>query len=212
MLKGIDVSNWQREVDWRHHVDNGVAFAFAKATEGEDYTDKWFERNWASMREHWIVRGAYHFARPGTDPIEQAKHFLRVVHRADSGPGGPGHGLRHGDLLALDLETHDREPPDRVAEFARRWCDAVTEHAGVRPFVYTYYTFAHDGNCEGLDRYPLWIAAPSRPKGDPVVPRPWRSWTIHQYSHSPIDKNVFDGSRAELTRHGRRDHHHYRDG
>ena len=125
MLKGIDVSNWQREIDWHTHADRGVVFAFAKATEGEDYTDKWFERNWAEMREHWIVRGAYHFARPRQDPVEQARHFLRVVSRASSGPGGPGHGLRRGDLIALDLETGDRRHPEKVAEFARIWCAAV---------------------------------------------------------------------------------------
>jgi lysozyme len=211
MLKGIDVSNWQHAVDWRGHADDGIAFAFAKATEGEDFTDRCFERNWSSMREHWFVRGAYHFARPGADPVKQARHFLKAVARASSGPGGPGHGLRHGDLLALDLETHDRRSPGTVSQFARRWCAEVAKQTGMRPFIYTHYSFAHEGNCEGLGRYPLWIAAPSRPRGDPAVPRPWRSWCIHQYAHSPIDRNVFDGSRAELIRHGHRRHRtHYR--
>jgi lysozyme len=208
MLKGIDVSNWQREVDWESHADRGVTFAFAKATEGESYRDTWFERNWTRMREHWIVRGAYHFARPAGDPEEQARHFTNVVTRASSGPGGPGHGLRRGDLLALDLEADDECRPGTVAEFARVWCEAVTEWTGVRPFIYTYFSFADKGNCEGLDRYPLWIAAPGRPKGDPDVPGPWRDWTIHQYSHTPLDKNVFDGTRAELIRHGKRPPHH----
>ena len=108
-----------------------------------------------------------------------------------------------GRLLATLAATR----AGTVAEFARVWCEAVTEWTGVRPFIYTYFSFADKGNCEGLDRYPLWIAAPGRPKGDPDVPGPWRDWTIHQYSHTPIDKNVFDGTRAELIRHGKRPAH-----
>jgi len=203
VLKGIDVSNWQRRVDWRAHAERGVAFAFAKATEGDTFVDPWFERNWEGMRENWIVRGAYHFARPGgKNPEEQAMHFLKAVRRACAASGRPG--LRHGDLLALDLETNDRRRPHEVARFARRWCAAVIERTGVRPFVYTHYTFAMQGHCDGLEVLPLWIAAPSYPKGDPVVPEPWETWTIHQYANSPIDRNVFDGTRGELVRYGKR--------
>ncbi|MFD0664374.1 glycoside hydrolase family 25 protein [Thermocatellispora tengchongensis] len=191
MLHGIDVSNWQGDVDWERHARDGVAFAFAKASEGGDYTDTWFARNWAGMRENWLVCGAYHFARPKGDPGEQAEHFLGVIRAAG--------GLRRGDLLALDLEDADGLPPARVARFARRWCRAVEERSGVRPFVYTFVAFAEDGNCAGLAEYPLWISSPGSPKGRPHVPPPWDSWRLHQYAHSPIDKNVFAGSRRELT-------------
>ncbi|MEV8638891.1 GH25 family lysozyme [Streptosporangium sp. NPDC051023] len=200
MLHGIDVSNWQGAVDWGGHADNGVAFAFAKATEGGTFTDRWFERNWAGMRESWIVCGAYHFARPSGDPEEQARRFLRTVGRAG--------GLRRGDLLALDLETSDRLPARKVARFARRWCHAVTAHAGVRPVIYTFLAFADNGNCAGLEDYPLWIAAPDHPTGRPEVPVPWRRWTIHQYSHRPLDRNVFRGTRAELVSLGYRRRRH----
>ncbi|MFC5835121.1 glycoside hydrolase family 25 protein [Nonomuraea insulae] len=194
MLQGIDVSNWQGTVDWSDHAEAGVAFGFAKATEGGDYTDKWFARNWNGMRESWLVCGAYHFARPKGDPIEQARHFLDVIRSAG--------GLRRGDLVALDMETNDGLRPEQVARHARRWCHHVERHGGVRPFIYTFHSFANGGNCAGLAEYPLWIASPESPRGRPAVPGPWRDWTIHQYAHSPLDRNVFHGSRHELTRLG----------
>ncbi|MEQ4719311.1 glycoside hydrolase family 25 protein [Nonomuraea sp. B19D2] len=194
VLHGIDVSNWQGTVDWADHADAGVAFAFAKATEGGDYTDKKFARNWNGMRESWLVCGAYHFARPKGDPIEQARHFLATIRSAG--------GLRRGDLVALDLETNDGLRPEQVARYARRWCHHIERHGGVRPFVYTFQAFARDGHCAGLGEYPLWIAAPDRPRARPITPRPWRDWTIHQYSHSPLDRNVFHGTRQELTKLG----------
>ncbi|WP_285774657.1 GH25 family lysozyme [Microtetraspora sp. NBRC 13810] len=191
MLHGIDVSNWQGAVDWARHARDGVAFGFAKASEGGTFTDKWFARNWAGMRENWMVCGAYHFARPDGSPAGQARHFLRVLRAAG--------GLQPGDLIALDLEADDGLPPARVAAFARRWCHIVEEFTGVRPLIYTYVNFARAGNCAGLEGHPLWIASPSSPRGDPVVPAPWQSWVIHQYANSPLDKNVFPGSRGELT-------------
>ncbi|WP_165781052.1 glycoside hydrolase family 25 protein [Streptosporangium minutum] len=203
MLRGIDVSNWQGAVDWDHHADNGVSFAFAKATEGSTFTDKWFGRNWTGMRESWMVCGAYHFARPAGDPETQAGHFLRAVQQAG--------GMRRGDLLALDLETNDHLPARRVAGFARRWCQAVVDQAGVRPVIYTFLTFALNGNCAGLEGYPLWIAAPDDPRGRPDVPGPWDRWTIHQHSHIPVDRNVFRGTRADLTSLGYRRRRSVRD-
>ncbi|MEV4839349.1 GH25 family lysozyme [Nonomuraea sp. NPDC049486] len=194
LLHGIDVSNWQKSVDWAEHARSGVAFAFAKATEGGDWTDHWFSRNWDRMRENWIVCGAYHFARPKGDPVEQARHFLRTINQAG--------GLRRGDLIALDLETDDGIKPERVAGFARRWCQYVEARTGTRPFVYTFQSFAEEGNCAGLGEYPLWIASPHRPRGRPAVPGPWRDWSIHQHANSPIDRNVFLGSRRRLTRMG----------
>ncbi|NUS08446.1 MAG: glycoside hydrolase family 25 protein [Nonomuraea sp.] len=194
LLHGIDVSNWQGSVNWAGHAEAGISFGFAKATEGGDWTDKWFTRNWSGMRESWLVCGAYHFARPKGDPIEHARHFLAVIRAAG--------GLRRGDLVALDLESGDGCRPEQVARYARRWCHHIERHAGLRPFIYTFNSFARAGNCAGLAEYPLWIACPERSRGEPLVPRPWQDWTIHQYANSPLDRNVFHGTRQDLTRLG----------
>ncbi|MFI7129902.1 glycoside hydrolase family 25 protein [Nonomuraea sp. NPDC050153] len=188
------MSDWHRTVDWADHAEAGVAFAFARATEGGDVTDKLFERHWNGMGESRIVRGAYHCARPEGDPIEQARRFLAAIDAAG--------GLRAGDLVALALETDGGLRPEQVARHARRWCHHVERHVGVRPFVHTFQAFARGGHCAGLGEYPLWIAAPEKPRGEPAVPPPWRDWAVHQYVHSPIDRNVFHGTRQELTKLG----------
>ena len=72
----------------------------------------------------------------------------------------------------------------------------------MRPFIYTFHSFAAAGHCAGLERYPLWIASPHSQRGRPEVPRPWQDWTIHQHANSPVDRNVFHGSRRDLTRLG----------
>ena len=41
-LSGIDVSNWQRQIDWIAVAGTGNSFVFAKATEGTTFTDLTF--------------------------------------------------------------------------------------------------------------------------------------------------------------------------
>ena len=45
-VQGIDVSNWQGDIDWDKVRAAGTQFAFIKATEGGDYLDPKFARNW----------------------------------------------------------------------------------------------------------------------------------------------------------------------
>ena len=73
------------------------------------------------------------------------------------------HGLKAGDLIALDLEASDGLSPARVSEYARNWCADVERATGHTPIVYTFLSFAEQGNCAGLGHYPLWIAEPSAP-------------------------------------------------
>ncbi|WP_039950325.1 GH25 family lysozyme, partial [Wolbachia pipientis] len=35
--KGIDVSHWDVDIDWSEVANDGIQFAFAKATEGETF-------------------------------------------------------------------------------------------------------------------------------------------------------------------------------
>ncbi|WP_158578952.1 glycoside hydrolase family 25 protein [Spongiactinospora rosea] len=195
MLRGIDVSDWQSAVDWAARAGEGVAFGFARASEGDAVTDRRFAGHWAAMREHGLVRGAYHVARPDTDPAAQARRFLGVVVAG---------GSAQGDLLALVLDRARGVEPAGVSAFALEWCRAVERECGVRPFVHTFAAFAREGNCAGLGGHPLWISSPGRPQGDPEVPAPWREWRIHQYAHSPLDLNVFAGTRGDLTALGLR--------
>ncbi len=188
MLHGIDVSNNQGVVNWGNY--RTLDFAFAKATEGIGFQDGDFPQNWRGIKANGLVRGAYDFAHPGNDPVAEADYFLSYVRAQGLGPG---------DLLALDLEVTDGVSPAGVASFAQRWCAHVAGVAHVQPVVYTFLSFAQQGNCAGLGGYPLWIADPSSPEGRPTVPGPWRTWAFHQYANSPIDQDVFNGTASQLA-------------
>ena len=95
MVDGIDISHFQRVVDWTAVAASGIQFCFIKATEGAGNIDPRFVQNWKSAGDAGLVRGAYHFFHPADAAIAQANSFLRMVGRLEPGDLPP----------ALDLEV-----------------------------------------------------------------------------------------------------------
>jgi GH25 family lysozyme M1 (1,4-beta-N-acetylmuramidase) len=187
---GQDVSNYQPNHNWDA---SRAKFGIVKATEGLDFRDKAFARHWKKLGNKGIVRGAYHFAHPRNNPIAEADFFLSVVNRQPA---------KAGDLLVLDLETTDGRSVKAVNTWAKRWLARVKARTGVKPMVYSSWNFA-DTYGRGLAQYPLWVAHYSKARGAVTPPADWKSWTIHQYSDTPIDQDVSALTPAELRKLGR---------
>ena len=60
-VRGVDVSYYQGTIDWQVLAQQGVDFAFIKATEGSDHNDTQFVQNWEDAKAVQIYVGAYHF-------------------------------------------------------------------------------------------------------------------------------------------------------
>lgn len=201
-LRGIDVSHYQGEVDWFAVQGGGLAYGFAKATEGATNVDDQFTRNWRNIREAGLFRGAYHFGRPGRDPEVQAAHFASVV--------GP---LGFRDLPpVLDLEEDDGHPARAVIEWARAFISKAEALFQRRILLYTggfWRSQLGNPNEPFFGARPLWLAAYRK---NPVVPASWKSWTFWQYSEGShndpirvpgvrglVDQNVFAGDEDALA-------------
>ena len=154
VVRGIDVSHHQGEIEWER-VRNAriggepVAFAFIKATEGTDMVDPLFHRNISRARRAELVVGAYHFFSPVSDPTQQAKLFIR------------NYALEEGDLPpVLDVE-HANANITKEA-FQRRvmtWLRVVEKEYGVKPIIYTGRNFKRDYlDAKEFDAYPLLLA------------------------------------------------------
>lgn len=171
MVRGIDVSDYQGTVNWGAVASSKIEFAITKATEGATFVADTFTTNWAGIRREKLVRGAYHFFRPRTDPLAQADLFLDIVK------------LEPGDLPpVLDIESDDGVDPDRIKSSIRTWLLRVEQATLRRPIVYTYPSFwERMGNWQDFADYPLWIAHyTTEPR--PWVPGGWRTWTMWQYT------------------------------
>ncbi|MBA4062323.1 MAG: lysozyme M1 [Isosphaera sp.] len=195
-VQGIDVASYQGYPNWPSVKAAGIDFAFTKATEGTTYTNPYFATNWARIKSAGLVRGAYHFGRPGTDPVVQANKFCDVVR-----PGS-------GDLqMALDIEVTDGKSPSQVRSWVVAFINRIKARTGRPGIIYTGFYFWRDsaGNGSNLD-CPLWLAAyTSSPTA--YVPAAWSTWSFWQYTSSGrvsgvsgnVDRNAWNGSLANLN-------------
>jgi GH25 family lysozyme M1 (1,4-beta-N-acetylmuramidase) len=73
---GIDVSHYQGTINWTSVKAAGIQWAYIKATEGTTYTDPTFSANYTNAYYAGVIRGAYHFAQPGSSSgAAQANYF-----------------------------------------------------------------------------------------------------------------------------------------
>lgn len=193
LLHGIDVSHYQQRINWDEVNDRHVLdFAFVKATEGHEYTDSLFCRNWDALSRLGIRRGAYHFFRSYGCGWDQAQHFLKTVE------------MKAGDLPpVLDFETSDGMPREIMVEEARIWLQVVEATLHVKPIIYTNQHFYEKYLAGVFDNYPFWIARYSNERPVLSTGKDWHFW---QYSNegcldgipSKTDLNVFAGPPALL--------------
>ncbi|NJM48600.1 MAG: hypothetical protein HC860_22530 [Alkalinema sp. RU_4_3] len=198
-LAGIDVSEYQGEIDWQAVADSGVSFCFVKCTEGAQSSDPMFATNWAAMKGVGIIRSAYHFFVASKDPVVQANNFLRLTQKV----------WEDSDLPpVLDLEKTYFLNPSTVIDRAQIWLNTVEKALGRKPILYTFPNFWHEslGDIQRFSNYPLWIA--HYETDTPWVPGGWKDWTFHQYSESgrtpgiegDCDLNTFKGNLDDLQK------------
>jgi len=197
-FQGIDVSHWQGGINWTSVKNSGKTFAFCKATEGTGFVDDRFASNWAAMKNVGLIRGAYHFGRPGTDPVAQANHFCDVVRPTS------------GDLqMTLDLEVTDGRTPSQVRSWVVSFINRIKVRTGRPGIIYTGFFFWRDsaGNGSNLD-CPLWLAYWGSGNPSDFVPAAWPFFTFWQYTSTGtcpgvsgnVDRDAFNGSLTGLNR------------
>jgi lysozyme len=192
--EGVDVSEWQFDVDWPMVKASGRTFAFIRATRGGltgtissgegRYDDPRFIENVTEAKAAGMLVAPYHFARADIlthAPETEAQHFIDVA----------GSYMVPGYLRpVLDLEAGGTErEADDLADWALRFCNYVAGAKGeiARPIIYTTRNFVNvelDGSQavggHKLAEHPLWLAAPQAvhtetgvpvdPQNDPTPP------------------------------------------
>lgn len=196
-VHGFDISHHQGKINWNElaklqYTPFPVRFVFMKASEGGDFSDTAFVRNFAEARKHGFIRGAYHFYNPKTDANRQADFFIRSV------------DLEPGDLPpVLDIETRS-DDMDKLRKDLLVWLRRIEAFYHVKPILYTSYKYkTRFLNDSVFNTYPYWIA---HYYVDSVEYQgPWKFWQHTDAGTLPgiseqVDLNVFNGSLEELQR------------
>jgi GH25 family lysozyme M1 (1,4-beta-N-acetylmuramidase) len=186
-VQGYDVSVYQGSFGW---AGTGVAFGYARISDGLGTIDGTFDGNWSRMKAAGVLRGAYQFFEPGEDEVAQANMMVQKV----------GGTLGDGDLpCMIDVEVNGGQSGGTIAAKVKSWLGIVERGTGKKPVIYTGSYF-WDGNVgdTSMGSWPIWIAAYG--PTCPALPNGWTNWLFWQYSDGggSLDHDVFNGTLAQL--------------
>ena len=150
-IRGVDVSHYQGEIDWRQLSQEDIHFAYIKATEGSGHQDETFLDNWEAARETSLKIGAYHFFSFDSPGETQAANFISTVEEVE-GMLPP----------VVDVEFYgDKKanPPEagKVREQLDRMLTLLQEHYQMMPVLYATEEAWELYLKDGYEDYPLWI-------------------------------------------------------
>jgi lysozyme len=199
MIRGLDVSKSQKNVDWTRVFAAGYRWVYVKSTEGQTYLSSACADHVHRANMAGLLVGLYHFSKPDLSPRDAKKEcdWMMRTHERFSADLSL--------LPALDLEAHDIED-EATSAWAVDFLARAKQLIG-RPLpVYTYLHFLKRLELSvGLEAHPLWLACPRMPK---KLPGPWPSWDAWQHTSSGridgingnVDRNVAKPSFLERVR------------
>ena len=207
LVLGLDVSNVQGEINWHLVKQNEpeISFVFIKATEGINFVDAHFEKNWAGARQAGILRGAFHFFVPDKDASIQADLFISTVKTLEENDLPPLLDLESSKFDELDKAAHDN-----YIKNVFTWLAEVEKSLGVKPIIYASPDLARDylGDIK-FSGYALVVAEYETVSAAPKMWGAWegKTWTFWQYSADGKIKGInekvnlakFNGSAPELV-------------
>ncbi|KAI6149262.1 glycoside hydrolase family 25 protein [Pisolithus tinctorius] len=201
--QGIDVSDYQPNIDWTTVVNNGIVFVYIKATEGTSYISPSFSSQYTGATNAGLIRGGYHFAHPDkSSGATQANYFLA------HGGGWSADGITLPGALDIEYNPNGAECYGLTASEMITWIKdfSNTYHAATSRYPVIYTTMDWWSTCTGnsasfASDNPLWIADWSSTLG--TLPAGWAYTSFWQYADSgpnPGDADLWNGDVSGLQR------------
>lgn len=186
LYNGIDVSEWQGNIDFGEVARAGIEVVYIRASEGRGYVDPYFRENYEKAKANGLRTGFYHFltATNEAEAKEEAEFFVSNIK-----------GLEPDCRLAMDFEVFDGLDVSTINEISRVFLETVEKLSGKECVIYSdAYNARTVFSKELADDYPIWVA-------DYFVEEPesngkWKFWVGFQYS----DRGIINGIDGNVDR------------
>ena len=169
---GIDVSEWQGDIDFSEVKASGIDIVYIKSSEGNNYIDPYFRSHYNSAKENGLNVGFYHFVTATTqqEAIEQARFFVSVVNELDS-----------NCRLAMDFEVFNDLSLTEINDISFAFLSEVENLTGKEVVVYSdAYNARATFSSRLAASYPIWVAEYG--SQDPEDGN-WSTWIGFQYTN-----------------------------
>ena len=159
MLKGIDVSTWQGQIDWEK-AKKEIDFAIIRIGFGTGTRDNTAKRNIQELNRLGIPYGVYYFSYAYTEEMarKEAKNTISYLKEFGAEPSYPVYFDWEGDSRDYAKKQGVTVSNDLLRKMTVAFCEEI-KAAGYYPGIYTNPSYIK--NYYGTDifkTYDLWLA------------------------------------------------------
>lgn len=171
IYQGIDVSEWQGDINFKKVKDDGIKIVYIRAGQGFSYKDAKFERNYQEARKNGLKIGVYHYvtARSTEDAKLQARFFASLISNK-----------KIDCKLAMDFESFGNLTNLQINEISLAYLKELEQLTKKEVIVYSNtYSAKYKFNSK-VAKYPLWVAQYG--VNEPQDNGHWKNWEGYQYT------------------------------
>ena len=151
MTKGIDVSTFQKEIDWKKVKSSGIKFAMIRGGFGRYEKDEWFEKNYKNATANGVNVGVYHYSY--ADTVEKAKQEADFCASYLKGKK-----LQYPVALDVEDSTLAVLSKSLLTDIVYTFCEAM-EKKGFFVCIYSSkYWLTSKLDMKKLSRFDVWVA------------------------------------------------------
>ena len=191
-IKGIDVSSYQGNIDWKKVSDYGMGFTIIRITEAGNKVDSKFEANYAGCTKYNIPVGVYKYSYATTVAKAQSE-ARKVVNTLN------GRKLQYPVFLDLEYSNQRIIGSENIHKLAEAFQKIITD-AGYQFAIYCNVDWYNTVICSHLKKYDFWISRyPANDNGtlqERLRPDFGIGWQYSSKATIPgiptkVDRNVF---------------------
>lgn len=172
IYQGIDVSQWQGNIDFRQVANDEIEIVYIKSSEGTSYVDPYFERNYTNAKQSGLKVGFYHYvlARTVEEAEDEAQFFVSTIS-----------GKSPDCKLAMDFESFGNLSNSQINQISETFLEKVEELTGKEVVIYSdVFNARNIFSLRIVSKYPLWVA-----EYGVTMPQNtnWEEWIGFQYTN-----------------------------
>ena len=174
IYEGIDISSWQRNINFNEVKNAGIEIVYIKASEGRTLVDPYIEINYRNAKANNLKIGFYHYLTATTVSAAetQARFFASVIE-----------GKEVDCKLAMDYENFYGEGKEEINEIALAFIKKLKEITGKDVIVYSNLNNVRNTfDSEVAKAGKLWIAYYSNTNNLINAKSNWNTYIGIQYT------------------------------
>lgn len=153
VARGIDVSEWQENIDWETVKDAGYSFVIVRTSFGSNRkVDASFYDHVEGAKDAGLNVGAYHYSHATTvdEALAEAQTFVSLLNY-----------YRWEFPVYFDVEAPEQESLDNqtLTEIVKTFCEYVSDEGYEAGIYASQYWLEHNLDMDELENYEVWIAS-----------------------------------------------------